>query len=440
MPSRIWSPHANSRGHERQRSARALPGAGGRGAGQHRRHHRLRFGQQHGHARRRWAVGNLSSGTLQFRLVDFLAGIPLGTVTSAGSAPASSTREPWAALKAAVLPALQRPPAVVAFSGGVDSSLVLAAATTAARANGLPDPVAVTMRFPAADSTFETPWQEPVITSLRLADWHRIELGDDLDLLGPLARKTLARSGGYWPPNAHSMAPIVRLAHGGSLITGVGGDDLLREWRWANRSRFLRQPSLPGYRALPTVVLGTMPMRARRAVIERRTSIEQLRWLTAAGAAQVRHAMAEHSNQPVRWPQFLSWVLRKRSSVAYQQALEAVAGGDGATVSSPLLDPGFAAALARAGGRLGFPNRGAAVAAIAGDRLPTATAARTTKATFHEVFWGPAAREFAAGWDGRGADPELVDVDALREEWSSPRPDFRSMWLLHRAWLASVTQ
>ena len=51
---------------------------------------------------------------------------------------------PRAALDQAILSGLQRAPCVVSFSGGRDSSLVLAAAVDAARRHGLPLPVPVT--------------------------------------------------------------------------------------------------------------------------------------------------------------------------------------------------------------------------------------------------------------------------------------------------------
>ena len=73
---------------------------------------------------------------------------------------------------------------------------------------------------------------------------------------------------------------------------------------------------------------------------------------------------------------------------------------------------------------------------IAGDRLPLEILTRKTKASFVDVFWGPRTREFAQNWDGTGVDADLVDVEALRKEWCSERPDFRSTLLLQSAWLS----
>ena len=60
----------------------------------------------------------------------------------------SEYSSPRAALEAVVLRALLRPPCLVSFSGGRDSSLVLAIASDVARRHGLPLPVPATNRFP----------------------------------------------------------------------------------------------------------------------------------------------------------------------------------------------------------------------------------------------------------------------------------------------------
>ena len=90
--------------------------------------------------------------------------------------------------------------------------------------------------FPRRPWTRENEWQEPVIASLGLADWERVELDQDLDLLGSLATGILDRHALYYPANAHSMVPIARLAAGGTFLTGIGGDEVLGEWRWRHRA------------------------------------------------------------------------------------------------------------------------------------------------------------------------------------------------------------
>jgi asparagine synthase (glutamine-hydrolysing) len=72
-----------------------------------------------------------------------------------------------------------------------------------------------------------------------------------------------------------------------------------------------------------------------------------------------------------------------------------------------------------------------------GDVLPPKIVQRTTKAVFDELHGGRWCREFAQGWDGSGLDPAWVDPEALRREWLSPRPEYRSLTALNAAWLAS---
>ena len=136
---------------------------------------------------------------------------------------------PLAALERACLPALRRGRCCVSFSGGRDSSIVLAAATRVARREGLALPTPVTNRFPHAGPTDESEWQELVVRHLGLDDWLRIDHTDALDIVGPVARQVLERHGLLWPFNAHFHVPLLEAAEGGALLTGIGGDELFRE-------------------------------------------------------------------------------------------------------------------------------------------------------------------------------------------------------------------
>src|SRR6478672_1047289 len=78
---------------------------------------------------------------------------------------------PLAVLAQSILPALQRPPCMVSFSGGMDSSFVLAIAAHIARAAGLPAPIPITWRFTGAPLADESGWQEKVIASLAITEW-----------------------------------------------------------------------------------------------------------------------------------------------------------------------------------------------------------------------------------------------------------------------------
>jgi asparagine synthase (glutamine-hydrolysing) len=103
----------------------------------------------------------------------------------------------------------------------------------------------------------------------------------------------------------------------------------------------------------------------------------------------------------------------------------------------PDLDPGFVAARAPPGGRLGYGDRTATMSAIFGGLVPDELLRRESKASGREVFWRGESRRFAERWDGGGVDPELVDPEAVRRQWLAPEPDGRTALLLQSSWLAS---
>ncbi|NAZ88647.1 asparagine synthase-related protein, partial [Kineococcus indalonis] len=150
-----------------------------------------------------------------------------GTAAStAGRGGAGGVSALRAAVEAAVLPALRRPPCLVSFSGGRDSSVVLAVATAVARREGLADPVPYSHRFPAVPDAHETPWQELVVGALGLREWQRPQWSEEMDVLGPVARAVLLRDGVLPPFNGHLHEPVFAAARGGSVLTGIGGDEL----------------------------------------------------------------------------------------------------------------------------------------------------------------------------------------------------------------------
>lgn len=375
---------------------------------------------------------------------DVAAGFPLGEVPGDGdiAGPPLSALSSWAALEQALLPALQRPPAVVSFSGGRDSSIVLAAAISAARRNGLQLPVAVTLRYPGAPKTLETEWQELVVSHLQLGEWQVRDIGDDLDFVGDLATKGLQARGLRYPSNAHSAAPVLAYARGGTLVTGMGGDDVFAAWRNAPSG-----PAPGGHRLLGSrlrrTAMSRSPSRARRMVLSQRVArrLDQgtvLPWLAPQGRAALRSALARGADQPYDWPGFVAWTVRQRAVVVRLRTTAELAAAHGATFAAPLLDPAFLAAVARAGGRTGFASRTEAMQAVAGENLPSAVLAREDKALFDEVFFGPRTREFAHRWTGQGVNHELVKAEVLRSMWLSGKPDFRTALLLQQAWLTTL--
>src|SRR5687767_11444455 len=87
-------------------------------------------------------------------------------------------------LEELLVPALSRTPCLVAFSGGRDSSALLAMATRVARRARLEPPVPITLRLKKHPRTWESEWQEETVRYLGLDDWEIISLDYELDTLG----------------------------------------------------------------------------------------------------------------------------------------------------------------------------------------------------------------------------------------------------------------
>src|SRR5205085_10108162 len=125
-----------------------------------------------------------------------------------------------------------------------DSSTLLAVAARVAREEGLEPPIAATNRFPRAPATFEDEWQEVLIERLGIADWIRVDFDAELDLVGPVATRMMARHGQVYPPNAHALLPLLERAGGGTLVNGIDGDVIFGGW-WYARLGDLRSRRTP---------------------------------------------------------------------------------------------------------------------------------------------------------------------------------------------------
>jgi Asparagine synthase len=322
------------------------------------------------------------------------------------------TVDPVAVLEYAVARALRRPPCLVSFSGGHDSSLVLAAAVRAARRERLPLPVPVTWRVTGAPRAEESRWQEAVLAALRLPDWIRLDAGDDLDFTGPVAAGVLRRHGLLHPANAYLHAPLIERAAGGTLLTGVGGDQVLgrlprprRPWWWPRRNG----PEDTGFG-----------------------------WLRPEAARRVRGGLRrERRARPASYADRPAWAYGRRDLELTLASLSRLADDAGAQIVHPLLDTGFLAALCgrgpspeSAGGRAGLLGQ------VFGGRYPDAVLRARRKATFGEVFWRQHTRSLVATWAGGGIDARVVDPERLRQEWDRPEPDLCTAMLAQQVWLS----
>ncbi|HEU4976051.1 MAG TPA: asparagine synthase-related protein [Baekduia sp.] len=355
--------------------------------------------------------------------------------------PAPPAHGARAALEAAVLAALRRPPCLVTFSGGRDSSAMLAIATRLAAREGLPAPIPITGRYHAPEAA-EDEWQEVLIAELGVDEWWRRQYGDELDLVGPVATDLFRREGLPYPFNLHLVEPLIAEAAGGSLITGVGGDQALhRAGAFRDVLALRRRPSA---RDLAWTAIGLAPRPARRRMLRGRVELT-FPWLTAeANAELTRGALEQELAEAVTWRRQVVEVWRSRTMQLNLHRLGGLAARHDVALHHPFADPGFVAALARDGGRFGFPSRTAAMAWLFSDALPRQLIARPTKATFDGVLFNRHARAFVAELD-EGVLAEalaalgvaaLADPRALLAEWRGPRPRANSFLLLQACWMA----
>jgi hypothetical protein len=361
-----------------------------------------------------------------------------GMVVGQGNgAPLGATRrsDPIAALHQQARSLLATPPCVIAFSGGRDSSALLAVYADVARREGLPGPIAVTARWDDDEASDESTWQEDVIRTVGVTDWEILRPGTDLDLLGEEATAALDRLGLMWPAPAYALLPMVRLAAGGVFISGEGGDEAFGLWPYGRVWSAVRKHQMPRRSDLAALVVGCAPRAMRRRRWQRDLPPYQS-WLRPAALRRVGEMLADdQADDPLRWGQYQLVSRRRRAVELTLRTLERLCGLDGSRFVAPFLGEPFLASLAGWGGWLGRGDRTEVMTDLFADVLPGPVLARTSKASFGGVFWGPASRRFAREWDGTGLSDELIDGDALRRAWLAPVPVYGSALPLHAAWL-----
>lgn len=380
--------------------------------------------------------------------LEIASGTILGQLPSARSPAGELPDSPLVAVELAVLPALCRPPCLVSFSGGMDSSFVLSVATRTARRHGLPDPIPVTWRFDNAPAALESEWQDKVLAQLGIDERVILQAGDDLDFVGPVAAGFLHRYGVRYPANLYLHVPLLQLGRGGSLLTGLGGDQVLSCWSGRRRTAVGR------IRALAPQWAATR--------WSRRPEGRSYGWLQPSVARQVlRHRRAELRSRPVDPVRRLSWRVHRRDLVMCRENLHAIGIDTDVQVVNPLLDSGFHTSLARSIDRAPVPDGGTwsrsqVLRHIAGDQLPSAAWQHRAKANFTEVFLrrhtgdflstlaaSGAVEDVFAGGTARSAgesgilDPALIDPIGLRAEWLPMPSSTMTATLLQYAWLAS---
>jgi len=361
-------------------------------------------------------------------------GLPLANEPIPGGwdGAASRTREsPRAALETILRPAVERDRCYVLFSGGRDSSALLALATSLARASGAPDPVPITGRHPDAPASDETGWQELVLRHLGITEHIVIEFRGEQALLSDGALKSLSRRGLLWPTPLHVQpAYLTGLPRGGTIITGEGGDltvsgRRITEIRAAIRARRQRHsPRLIGSSVIPVP-----------ATTVRRDYARALPWLTPAGG-DVLAGMIRAQREPLGAAADLRKAVSRRPIRMGGANITSVFADEGFASIHPFDHPRFIAAIAREGGFFGSGDRTALMRRMFADLLPDQVLSRSTKAAFNAARFTDQEHEFARSWSGAGIDPRYIDPEKLRDAWLSEAAPPASAIHLHAAWLA----
>ncbi|MDQ8046073.1 MAG: asparagine synthase-related protein, partial [Solirubrobacteraceae bacterium] len=278
--------------------------------------------------------------------------------------------------------AFERGPVWVAFSGGRDSSALLAIAAHVARTDGFDSPIPVTMVFPEVSDTDEEGWQRLVLERLGLLEaWVRLEPGEDLDMIGPYAQRVLRRHGVLVPPNAHAGLPMLDAMGGhGTLVSGAGGDELMegRPQRltsaiWSRRR--VRANELTG------CVVDDLSGALQRRAIRRTTFLHHFHWLApATWHRRVAEEIEERSVAPIRFDSLLRRAFTDRHFRAADHAYGLLAGDLGVDVLMPFVEREVVGAFAASWGYRFPGERARSLRPLVGDLLPEELITRESKA------------------------------------------------------------
>jgi hypothetical protein len=337
-------------------------------------------------------------------------------------------------------PCFGRGPCYIPFSGGRESSMWLATATRYARGNGHDDPIPVTLRYPGLVTDEELQVQERVVAHLGLADWERIE-SDDLDLVGPVARSILTRTGPMWPANAHTMAPLVEAARDGVFVFITGLTDFFSWWMWVPLVSVLERHRRPIKRDVALAAAALLPVSLRARVARGRAIPPPMPWLRPAAE---RDAFAllrrRQADVPLRCDRAMTAQVTHRCFDGAAGTLGAICETFGTAIEQPLRRPDVVEAFAGAAGWRGFRGLKTMLLAMCADVLPEELFAKRPGADLTRIFFGESSRDFASTWTGTGLDESVVNPEALRREWLSDTPDPRTACLLQYAWLTEAAR
>lgn len=376
---------------------------------------------------------------IRLNAVETALGWPLGAIE-----PGPADRSAMSArtvLEGLVLRALLAGPTFVSFSGGRDSSAVLALATVVARREGLPDPIPLTVSYPGLHETDEAEWQRLVLEHLGLTEHIVITVRGEQTLLGERARASLERRGPLWPAALHTYDVFLDHVDGAQLLTGEGGDEVISASRITPISILVRERRRPRRALVAASARAAVPNALRGPYVRRRAATQaHFPWLRGQAVRALADVEADLACTPLRWDRALPAMVSRRAAAVMEANYERLAAEHDVTAHHPLRGKQFIGALAADGGCWGYRGRTDLMRTLFGDILPDAVLARTTKARFNAVRFGSVEREFARSWDGAGVDADLVDAEVLRSHWLSEMPFGVTGPLLHAAWLAGCSR
>jgi asparagine synthase (glutamine-hydrolysing) len=347
--------------------------------------------------------------------------------------------DPMQVLEELLLPGLSKPPCFVEFSGGRDSSALLAVGVDVARRHGLVLPVPMTRVFPDVTESREDEWQEMVLRHLEIDEWHRTEYTDEFDLLGPTAIESLRRLGLVWPVTLHTRPLIWRAARGSTLVSGEGGDEVFGYRRTTALAGLIAGNVHPRGKAIVQSLRELSPPFLRRRMVMTGLGRGGRRsWLSDEASELFMTQLVEDAmTEPLRWDTATRRHRYRRSNGIGMRNLRHSAEMSGVIYLSPFQDQSFLDALASRGGRLGFPGRSAAMRGMFGGLLPSVILERETKAEFTRTIVRRYTRRFIENWNGDGLLKEFVKSAALKHEWEADRPHVGTFPLIQAAWLAT---